>query len=119
VIHAEIEHLGSAHDEGEVEGLEAPPGSVWVQGQDTLDLGLSTVGVDGEPLEIVASMPSHLWGTLCGAYGILGFPGFPGARGGDEVFRDLVLVQIIEPTSKLDSLRGPRRTGVEPVDSGL
>jgi hypothetical protein len=31
--------------------------------------------------------------------------GFGAAAGGDEVFRDLVLARIIEPTSKLDSLR--------------
>jgi hypothetical protein len=31
--------------------------------------------------------------------------GFDRAGGGDEVFRQLVLARIIEPTSKLDSLR--------------
>lgn len=31
--------------------------------------------------------------------------GFERASGGDEVFRDLVLAPIIEPASKLDSLR--------------
>jgi hypothetical protein len=31
--------------------------------------------------------------------------GFDEAAGGDEVFRQLVLARIIEPTSKLDSLR--------------
>ena len=30
---------------------------------------------------------------------------FAEATGGDEVFRDLVLARIIEPTSKLDSAR--------------
>ena len=31
--------------------------------------------------------------------------GFPQATGHDEVFRQLVLARIIEPVSKLDSLR--------------
>jgi hypothetical protein len=50
---------------------------------------------------------------LCRAYRILGFDT---ATDGDEVFRDLVLVKIIEPTSKADSLRVLAETGVEPVD---
>ncbi len=46
-------------------------------------------------------------------------PGLPcaGVRpcpDGDEVFRDLVLARIIEPTSKVDSLRVLAETGVEP-----
>jgi hypothetical protein len=54
-----------------------------------------------------------LWNALCGAYRVLGFDA---ASGGDEVFRDLVLARIIEPTSKADSLRVLAETGVEPVD---
>jgi hypothetical protein len=36
--------------------------------------------------------------------------------GRDEVFRDLVLARIIEPTSKQDSLRVLAETGIAPVD---
>ena len=43
----------------------------------------------------------HLWDALCQAYDLLGFDQ---ATGGDEVFRQLVLARIIEPTSKQDSL---------------
>jgi hypothetical protein len=50
---------------------------------------------------------------LCRAYQILCFDA---ATGGDEVFRDLVMARIIEPTSKADSLRVLAETGVEPVD---
>jgi hypothetical protein len=64
-------------------------------------------------LEIVASKASHLWDGLCRAYQVLGFDA---ATGGDEVFRDLVVARIIEPTSKADSLRVLAETGVEPVD---
>jgi hypothetical protein len=42
--------------------------------------------------------------------------GFDAATGGDEMFRDLALARIIEPTSKVDSLRVLSETGVEPVD---
>jgi len=39
--------------------------------------------------------------------------GFNQAVGGDEVFRHLVLAPIIEPTSKLDSLRVLVLTGTQ------
>lgn len=109
----QIEHLGSAHDDAEVEALKAAARQRLSEGQGALDLGLNTVGVDGEPLEIVASKASHLWDGLCRAYRILGFDT---ATGGDEVFRDLVLARIIEPTSKADSLRVLAEAGIEPVD---
>ncbi len=38
--------------------------------------------------------------------------GFDGATGGDEVFRQLVLARIIEPTSKLGSARVLEETGI-------
>jgi hypothetical protein len=38
--------------------------------------------------------------------------GLGAASGGDEVFRDLVLARIIEPASKLDSLRVLEEAGV-------
>jgi hypothetical protein len=109
----QIEHLGSAHDEPEVEVLKAAARQRLAEGQGTLDLGLNTPGVDGEPLEIVGSKASHLWDGLRRAYQVLGFDT---ATGGDEVFRDLVLARIIEPTSKQDSLRVLVETGLEPVD---
>ncbi|WP_420866127.1 IS1634 family transposase, partial [Mycobacterium alsense] len=109
----QIEHLGSAHDDAEVEALKAAARQRLSEGQGALDLGLNTVGVDGEPLEIVASKASHLWDGLCRAYQALGFDT---ATGGDAVFRDLVLARIIEPTSKVDSLRVLAEAGIEPVD---
>jgi hypothetical protein len=109
----QIEHLGSAHDDAEVEALKAAARQRLSEGQGTLDLGLPTAGVNGEPLEIVGSKAGHLWEGLCRVYQVLGFDT---ATGGDEVFRDLVLARIIEPTSKADSLRVLAETGVEPVD---
>lgn len=108
-----IEHLGSAHDDGAVEALKAAARQRLAEGQGSLDLGLDTTGVDGEPLEIVASKAGHLWDSLCRAYQVLGLDA---ATGADEVFRDLVCARIIEPTNKVDSLRVLAETGIAPVD---
>ena len=68
----QIEHLGSAHDDGEVEALKAAARQRLAEGQGALDLGLDTAGVDGDPLEIVATKSTPLWEALC--------RGLPGAR---------------------------------------
>jgi hypothetical protein len=52
---------------------------------------------------------AHLWGALCRAFDTLGFAD---AAGGDEVFRQLVLARIIEPTSKADSIRVLAELGI-------
>ena len=51
----------------------------------------------------------HLLDALERAYRVLGLED---AAGGDEVFRQLVLARIIEPASKLDSLRVLEEAGV-------
>jgi hypothetical protein len=107
----DIEHLGSAHDEEELEGLKAVARQRIAEGQGELDLGLDVAASSG-PLEIVGSRMGHLWDALCRAYDAVGFDE---AAGGDEMFRDLVLARIIEPTSKLDSLRVLAEVGIEPV----
>ena len=61
-------------------------------------------------MEIVGTRAGHLWDALCCAYDSLGFTV---ATGADEVFRALVLARVIEPVSKLDSLRVLAETGVE------
>jgi hypothetical protein len=103
-----IEHVGSAHDDAELEALKAAAAQRLPAGQGELDLGLDDAGGAG-PLLIVSSRMSHLWEALCRAYDALGFAD---AAGGDEVFRQLVLARIIEPTSKLDSLRVLDEIGV-------
>ena len=62
-----IEHLGSAHDDGEVEALKAAARQRLAEGQTTLDLGLATVGAEGDPLEIVSTTSTPLWESLCTA----------------------------------------------------
>ena len=104
----DIEHVGSAHDDGELEALKAAAGQRLAAGQTELDLGLGVVGGSG-PLPITSSRMGHLWDGLCRAYTAVGFDA---ATGGDVVFHDLVLARIIEPTSKLDSLRVLAEVGV-------
>ncbi len=116
IVHAsrrgsrDIEHVGSAHDEAELAALKAAANQRLVEGQGQFDLGLDTAASSG-PLEIVSSRAAHLWEALSRAYDTLGFDR---AAGGDEVFRRLVLARIIEPTSKLDSLRVLSEAGIEP-----
>jgi Transposase DDE domain len=103
-----IEHLGSAHSDGELAVLKQIAAERVAAGQGELDLGLSAA-VEPGPLPIVGSRAGHLWEALCRAYASLGFEQ---AAGGDEVFRALVLARIIEPTSKLDALRVLDEVGV-------
>jgi len=109
-----IEHLGSAHAPEDVEALKAAARQRLVDGQGEFDLGLgvAAAAASGGPLEITASRASQLWDALCRVYDLLGFDK---ATGADEVFRQLVLARIIEPTSKQDSLRVLDETGVEPA----
>jgi hypothetical protein len=91
----QIEHLGSAHDEAELEALKAVAQQRIAAGQLELGLGLDGPGPTG-PLPITSSRMSHLVDALECGYRVLGFDG---AAGRDEVFRDLVLARIIEPSS--------------------
>ena len=107
----QIEHLGSAHDGAGVELLKAAARQRLAAGQGELDLGLA-VGAPGGPLPIMSSRMGHLLDGLAHAFGVLGFGG---VTGGDEVFAQLVLARIIEPTSKLDAARVLEEAGLEPV----
>ena len=103
----DIEHIGSAHDDVELELLKAAARQRMAGGQGELDLGLEVTeparrGTGGGPLPITSTRMGHLLDALARAYRVLGFPG---ATGGDEVFAQLVLARIIEPVSKLDSPR--------------
>lgn len=106
-----IDHIGSAHSPEEVEALRAVAAQRLAHGQAELDLGLdvAAAAVSGGPLPITESRMGHLWDALSRAYDALGFDE---ATGGDEVFRQLVLARIIEPTSKEDSIRVLEEVGV-------
>ena len=110
----DIEHIGSAHDDAGVEVLKAAARQRLSAGQGVLDLGLEVTepgrrGAGGGPLPITASRMGCLLDALERAYRVLGLAD---AAGGDEVFAQLVLARIIEPVSKLDSLRVLEEAGV-------
>ena len=106
-----IEHLGSAHDEVELVALKAAAAERLAAGQTELDLGIGG-GVEPGTLPILSSQMTHLWESLCAAYRVLGFES---AAKNDNVFRDLVLARIIEPSSKIDAERVLREVGVAPA----
>lgn len=106
-----MDHIGSGHSVEEVEALKAVARQRMIAaGQDELDFG------DGQPrgaaLPIRSSRAGCLWRVLEAGFNALGFAR---ATGGDEVFAQLVLGRLIEPVSKLDTLRVLREIGVTPV----
>jgi hypothetical protein len=66
---------------------------------------------EGHALPITSTQSKHLWDALSGVYDRLGFDT---ATGRDEVFRQLVLARLVEPTSKLDSLLVLAELGIDP-----
>jgi len=105
-----MDHIGSAHTPEDVEVLKAVARQRMIAaGQDELDFG------DGRPrrraLPIRRSRAEHLWNALSVGFERLGFDT---ASGGDEVFKQLVLGRLIEPASKLETLRVLEEIGVRP-----
>lgn len=106
-----IEHIGSAHTDADLELLKAAARQRLSAGQGELDLRLPGGPANqGEALPITSSRMGHLLDALSRGYDALGFSA---ATGQDEVFKALVLARIIEPTSKLDSLRVLTEAGHE------
>src|SRR5947207_14303772 len=68
----DIEHIGSAHDDAELELLKAVARQRLVGGQDELDLGLqSAEPTGGGPLPITSSRMGRLWDALSPAYEVV------------------------------------------------
>ena len=107
----DIEHIGSAHDGAGLETLKAAARQRMAAAQLELDLGLDDPG-PAAPLPITSSRTGHLLDALERAYRVLGLND---AAGGDDVFGHLVLARIIEPVSKLDSIRVLEETSVAPA----
>jgi hypothetical protein len=104
----EIEHIGSAHSSGEVEVLKTVAQQRLHANQETLDFGDGQLGDVEAP--IVSSQARQLWETLSVAYRALGLD----RACEDEIFQQLVLARVIEPTSKLDSIRVLDELGIAP-----
>lgn len=102
-----LNHIGSAHSEEELNIL----------------LGLARKQLQGDQPSLFPEAPSSLrviikrsfsallWKTLQEQYAQVGF-----TRLDDEVFEALCISRIVEPTSKLDSLRVLTDLGVGPID---
>jgi transposase len=101
-----IIHIGSAHNKEELDLLVAIARKRLFANQ--LELLPQT-----DPLQIKTkrTFSALLWNTLQEQYAELGFDQL-----NDEVFEALCLSRIVEPTSKLDSLRVLDDLGVDPLD---
>jgi hypothetical protein len=102
-----IIHIGSAHNEEEQkillalaqERLLSDQMKLFPEPQSSLRVG------------ILRSFSGLLWNTLHQQYNELGFTQLD-----DEIFEALCIARIVEPTSKLDSLRVLADMGVETID---
>lgn len=129
-----LAHVGSAHTDAELGILLEKARAIVLGGQGQLpfevparsasvqDVGdgsaatlfgpatTSAVGLPVGPGRTVGTVSRLLYEAIGTVYDGLGFDAL-----GDEVFRDLVIARIVEPTSKLDSLRVLADLGVDPV----
>jgi transposase len=102
-----IIHIGSAHTEEELKillalaqkHLQADQLELFPEAKSSLRMGVKR------------SFSGLLWNTLQEQYRQMGFDQL-----GDEVFEALCIARIVEPTSKLDSLRVLADLGVDPID---
>jgi len=106
-------HIGTAHGEDELTVLLALANEKIHEHQLTLDLAEQLR--NGTDVYLEKSYSKLLWDTLSGVYDKLGFQ-----RIGDHVFKQLVLARIIEPTSKLDTIRVLKDLGLSaPSNTGI
>ncbi|MBO0884592.1 MAG: IS1634 family transposase [Mycobacterium sp.] len=93
-----LEHVGSAHTEAELAVLVSRA-QQRLHGDQPDQLPLDPAPRRSGPV-VEHSVSELLWSTLTGAYHALGFDQID-----DEVFALLVGARIVEPTSKLDTIR--------------
>jgi len=102
-----IDHIGSAHNAEELKMLLALARKRMQANQ--LELFQETK--PSLRVSIKRSYSGLLWKVLQDEYRKLGFD-----RLGDEIFEALCIARIVEPTSKLDSLRVLADLGVDPIN---
>ena len=99
-----ISHIGSANTEDELNILLQLAHKQMLGGQ------LSLFPDDKSPRIIqIESRPKYLWDTLCETYHHLGLDAID-----DPLFKHLVVARLIEPTSKLGSIRIIAESGTQP-----
>jgi len=102
-----IIHIGSAHNAEELEMLLA----VARKRMQANQLELFPETKPSLRVSIKRTYSGLLWTVLQDEYRKLGFD-----RLGDEIFEALCIARIVEPTSKLDSLRVLADLGVDPIN---
>jgi transposase len=106
-----VKHIGSAHNKTELDILLIRAKEVKSAGQLELDL----FGGKKPELYLERSYSGLLWDTLDREYRRIGLDCIK-----DEVFKQLVLARIIEPTSKLDTIRVLKGLGLDaPSNSSI
>lgn len=104
-----IDHIGSAHDEDRLVLLLETAKQRLHADQQALELELTPPEPADPGAPVVEATGSLiLWDALAGLYDTLGFGAVD-----DEAFKALVLGRIIEPTSKLDTVRVLGELGVD------
>ena len=103
-----IDHIGSAHDDGQLAILLEAARAKLNAGQQMLPIEDGPTGGRpiGEPV-VEGTTSLIVWETLALVYASLGFDQI-----GDSAFKALVLARIIEPTSKADTVRVLAELGV-------
>jgi hypothetical protein len=103
-----IDHIGSAHDADQLALLEELARERLHAGQQVLEFDTRAAGrVDAGTAVVEATSARLLWQALDSVYEALGFTVIR-----DEAFRALVMARIVEPTSKLDTVRVLGELGV-------
>jgi transposase len=109
-----LKHIGTAHNDAELEILLALAHEKMHERQLTLNFEEMLRGADAD-LRLEKSYSALLWETLSSVYDKLNFGCLD-----DLVFKQLVLARIIEPTSKLDTIRVLADLGLNaPSNSGI
>jgi len=105
-----VTHVGSAHDGDELALLEETADRIVHQGEDPLFPADSTkVSSAISSVSVASTFSGLLWGQLSIWWTRLGFDVID-----DEVFKQVVLARIVEPTSKADSIRVMTGLGIAP-----
>jgi len=103
-----IDHVGSAHDADQLALLEQVARERLHAGQHVLEFGPAAADRAGAGTAVVEATSARLlWEALNGIYEVLGLSVVR-----DEAFRSLVLARIVEPVSKLDTVRVLDELGV-------
>ena len=115
-----IEHVGSAHTDLELE-LMVQTAKTRIR-ERAQAAGQAEFQIDTPAVPVMPRITMHhsysrlLYDTLAGLYDQLGFTDAVN----DRVFRDLVIARIIEPASKLDTIRILENLGLKaPSNSGI